>query len=265
LNIDAKFAYENKLFLHLHKLVLLTDSGYGGVEQSFIKSLFVNECPNYQLIELSHSLQSYDIVDAYFYLKMVHNSFPALTVFLILVGDTTSNVADFVAVSMDEKIFIAPNNGLLPLFLNNNQPNCYSLSTNVSLKDLFNKINFLNPSLEPNWPLLPNPEYKIIERTQYVDDAIIAPIIGIDNFGSCYLEIDKKDFFDFMGTQKYTIRLRRDEVIYKILPDRKHISPGDTGAYFHENKSFLVITMMQSNLAKLFGLIRGKKIIITKI
>ena len=71
--------------------------------------------PDLQLVDISHEIPNYDIVQAAFIFKKVWPHYPAGTLHLISVNDYYQPRGRFVALEKDGQFFIGPDNGIFSL------------------------------------------------------------------------------------------------------------------------------------------------------
>ena len=108
-------------------VTLTTDFGDKGFDLPKLKGALLAAAPSAQLIDLTHQVSNYDIVQAAFLLRNAWQSFPKGTLHLISVNDYPSGTPRFLAAAYRGHYFIAPDNGLFSLIFPEDAPKQYHL------------------------------------------------------------------------------------------------------------------------------------------
>ena len=99
---------------HAHPLVaLLTDFGLSDNFVGVVKGVILRDCPTAVLIDITHSVPPQSILHASLCLKNAYPYFPDETLFLAVVDPGVGTSRGIVAVRLEGRIFVAPDNGLL--------------------------------------------------------------------------------------------------------------------------------------------------------
>ena len=94
-------------------IVLLTDFGLKDHYVGVTKGVILAKNKNAQIIDLSHDIESQDVMGAYFLLQNSYRYFPKGTVFVVIVDPTVGSDRDIVCVRTKDYLFLAPDNGVL--------------------------------------------------------------------------------------------------------------------------------------------------------
>jgi len=96
-------------------VTLTTDFGLADHFVGVLKGVILNINPEVQIVDLSHSVNSYDIFDAAFTLAQSYRYFPSDTIHLVVVDPGVGSARrPILARTMNYK-FVAPDNGVLSL------------------------------------------------------------------------------------------------------------------------------------------------------
>jgi len=257
------FCYENNLIFPLKKVALLSDYGSSSFELIHLKSSILSADLDVDLIDLTHEVRPFDIMEAYFFINMLWTTYGSGTCFALLVGTSISRNKGYIMAQCNDRFFIAPDNGLLPMFLPYEKTDYRVVDESIGFKELLENhttneswFNTLNKPLEM--------VQRIAESPQYDDRLIKGAIIHVDRFGNLYTNISEHLFKDQIQNESYTIRIKRDEQIHQISQRISDVQDGDTLAYFDSTKSHLVIGVNKGNASRLLGLGKGKYIFIEK-
>lgn len=119
-------------------ICLLTDFGAKGFHYvASMKGIIFKINPKVKIIDLSHYISSYSIIEASYVLKTTYKHFPKGTVFVIVVDPGVGSSREIVAIRTNSNyFFIGPNNGIFPNVLNIRE---ISECVNIENEIYFNK------------------------------------------------------------------------------------------------------------------------------
>ena len=113
-----------------------SDFGLNDYYVALIKGSMLSENPSLNIIDISHNINNYDIVQAAFILKNAFESFPKGTIHILSVNSFYNKKQKFLAIRYNEHYFIGPDNGV------------FSLLFDETPKDIY-KLNFVNKGTFP--------------------------------------------------------------------------------------------------------------------
>lgn len=201
-------------------ITLLTDFGtideYAGV----MKGVILGVSPLATVIDITHNLRPHDVRHAAYMLEAVYRFFPRKTVHLAVVDPGVGSGRKILAMETDDYVFLAPDNGLLTLVMDQGGINCMvsvenpnyfldSVSRTFHGRDVFAPVaahiangvdpSSLGPVIDPGNVVrlpLPQPEITFIEGRQ----TLIGAVTAADRFGNLTTNIDAATLARFMGT-----------------------------------------------------------------
>lgn len=95
-------------------IALLTD--FGPLGQHYIasmKGIILKINPNIKIIDLSHNISSYSIIEASYLIRTTYKYFPEYTVFIIVVDPGVGSSREILAIKTKSNFFfVGPNNGI---------------------------------------------------------------------------------------------------------------------------------------------------------
>ncbi len=163
-------------------ITLLTDFGTNDEYAGLMKGAILSINPSVTIVDITHQIDSQDIVQAAFTIYSSYEYFPEGTIHLVVVDPGVGSDRSLLALKTKKQIFIAPDNGVLTLLFNEEKI--------TSLIRITNSRYFRSPT----------------SRTFHGRD-IIAPVgghlsVGMD-IGKLGTEIDLKDAvrLDHLGAQ----------------------------------------------------------------
>ncbi|MHA1457788.1 MAG: SAM hydrolase/SAM-dependent halogenase family protein [Promethearchaeota archaeon] len=104
---------------------LITDFGlHGSHYVASMKGVILKINPLVKIIDVSHAITSYSIIEASFILKTTYSFFPEKTVFIVVVDPGVGSSREILALrTKSNHIFIGPNNGVFWKFFEMNEIN----------------------------------------------------------------------------------------------------------------------------------------------
>ncbi|HOY17698.1 MAG TPA: SAM-dependent chlorinase/fluorinase, partial [Haliscomenobacter sp.] len=122
-------------------VTLTTDFGLQDYYAALVKGALLCAKPDLQIVDVSHHINNYDIVQAAFILRNTWKNFPEGTIHLIGVNDLASAEQRFLGLTQAGHFFIAPDNGVLALLFDQIEEPVFSLPVPVEssfpIKDVF--------------------------------------------------------------------------------------------------------------------------------
>jgi S-adenosylmethionine hydrolase len=96
-------------------VTLTTDFGLNDHFVGVMKGVILNIAPNAEIVDICHSVQPFDILDAALTLAEAYNYFPTRAVHLVVVDPGVGSARRPIIASSDRHNFVAPDNGVLSL------------------------------------------------------------------------------------------------------------------------------------------------------
>src|SRR5258708_18333371 len=111
---------------------LLTDFGFDFAVAS-IKGVLLKAFPDAQIIDVDHSIEKFNLINAAFVIEKIYRFLPENTVLLCVVDPGVGTNRDILCVELGSYRFIGPNNGIFHHLLNKNGVKVYKIE-----QELFN-------------------------------------------------------------------------------------------------------------------------------
>ena len=99
-------------------ITLLTDFGTGTEYAGLMKGVILSINPSAAIVDITHQIDSQDIVQAAFTIHSSYEYFPDGSVHLVVVDPGVGSERSLLALEMKKQFFIAPDNGVLTLLFN---------------------------------------------------------------------------------------------------------------------------------------------------
>lgn len=244
-------------------ITLTSDLGkqthYAAVLQGIIYTL----SPQTHVVDISHHIRNFDIMEAAFVVKHTYPSFPKNTIHLIAVDPEYGEHSTGIIMKCDEQYFVAPDNGLCSLIAENREKTCFRIEEKM-LSLIYPKSFRPAQVLAPAAAFLANggniseiavsTEIKELRwgEPTFMNNALRGKIIHIDTFGNAITNIDKNLFLELKKEKNFEIFLRNIR-LRRIVSTYSDVGKGDALAIFGSS-GYLEIAMRESSAADLLGL-----------
>ncbi|MCB9033232.1 MAG: SAM-dependent chlorinase/fluorinase [Chitinophagales bacterium] len=246
---------------------LLTDFGNEDFYVPAFKGALYSACPSAKIVDVSHTIKPYDIVNAAFFAKHVYQTFPKGTIHIIRVYEQGLTKQKLLAAKYQNYYFIAPDNGLLTLIFDDKPDLLVEVDTKqVQFKNtdeyycrVVKEIVFNNNIGEIGKA---TSDYKVKNSMMSViqADKIIGTVVYIDNFGNAITNIHQTDFDRFIATNStWRINYRKYDYIDEIVEDYTDVNKSYNLARFN-NHGYLELCIHCGSAAQLLGLQIGDSI-----
>lgn len=241
-------------------VTLTTDFGLKDYYAAVIKGAILCEDATANIIDISHHVNNYDIVQGAFILKNAYHSFPKGTIHIISINNFYSPERTFIALRYDGHYFIGPDNGIFSLMFPEIPDDVYELEFiergNFPLKDVFAKA-VGHISSEKPFNEIGIPVEKIVERITL--QAVISPsqirgsVIHIDKYENVILNINKALFEKIRKKRSFALYFKRHEPIKKLSKYYYEVPIGETLCLFN-SANYLEIAINMGKASSLLGL-----------
>ena len=252
-------------------ITLTTDYGLKDHFVGSLKGKILSEYPEAQIIDISHDIDPFNIVEASYIIGAAYSSFPKGTVHLIGVDMELNKENLHIVMQWNDSYFIAADNGILSMLSQKIVPqkivaiNIHDrLPSDASGLDVFVTVachiargGLLNVIGKEINSVKEVTEMKAV--TSDDNNSLRGHVIYIDHFGNVVTNITKKQFLEVAKGRPYEIQMKTKN-IKTILPNYSAIAisdkypiknyEGEKLAIFNE-AGFLEIAIFRSNPSKI--------------
>ena len=120
---------------------LTSDYGMKDFTKGYLKGMLYSELTNPTIIDITHQISPYNILEASYIIKNCYKSFPRGSIHIIDVDASRTPEQELIIALFDEHYFITANNGILSLLSENLKP---SKVIDISFKgnkiEVFSKV-----------------------------------------------------------------------------------------------------------------------------
>lgn len=186
-------------------ICLMTDFGIDDIYVGIMKGVIKNIAPEVPIIDLTHSIEPYNIMQAGFVLSQALPYFPENTIFITVIDPGVGTDRASIICRIDNKSVICPNNGILTYISQKYEiTDCRTIAPNIFCKQISNTFHgrdvfapfaakyFVNKSIM--YELEEFPQDRIVIKKEFLpvltDDKLEGQIAHIDRFGNLITNIE---------------------------------------------------------------------------
>lgn len=242
-------------------VTLTTDFGTRDFYAGALKGALLRRNPDIKLVDISHDIAPFDIVQGAFVVRNVWSEFPEGTIHLIGVHCVYSQGFRFVAARHKGHFFLAPDNGLLTLLFDDIEPGAIRNlptddSAHFAVKQLFaDAVAHLAGGAD--FETLGEFAAPLLQRISI--QPVITPgrmrgtIIHIDNFDNAIVNIQRDFFEKATDGRPFSLFFKRNDPITKLSGNYCDVPIGEQLCLFN-SAGFLEIAVNMGRAATLLGL-----------
>lgn len=211
-------------------ITLTSDFGTKDFSVSAVKGSLYELIKNPKIVDISHSISPYNILETAFILNASYPNFPKDSIHLIGVDSEYSPVRKHLLAKLNEQYFIAADNGVFSLLASaeeyeiiieiqhpKSKESCFPMRdvfVDIAAQIIFDEKleNLGSPISEITPPWVSNTPYNATKNE------LIGHVVYIDNYGNIITNITKELFTNFGQNRKYEI-IASIVKINKIYPN----------------------------------------------
>ncbi|WP_457638818.1 SAM hydrolase/SAM-dependent halogenase family protein [Persephonella sp.] len=246
-------------------VALLTDFGLEDGFVGTVKGVIKSVNPDADIVDITHGITPFDILEGALVLNASYRYFPEKTVFVCVVDPGVGTERKSVAVETDRYFFVAPDNGILSLTLENekvrkivhlNNEKFFLQRDNETFhgRDIFAPVGGYISKGVPLENLGTNIDSIVkieIPRPVEKDEYLVGQIIKFDRFGNGITNLQQIPPFEEIYVNNYKIR----KICRNFLEGEKgqlNLVKGSFGFY--------EIFVPMGSAEEMFGLKKGDKV-----
>jgi len=246
---------------------LTTDFGTRDYHVAELKAAILRSSPSVTILDVSHAVDPYDIVEAAYNLESIHPTCPSDSIHIISVYNYYDNPSEFVVLYQDSSYFIAPNNGVLTLLFSDLQPSDLYLINRPDLdlsslpKIFAHAVGYLSHGL-PLEELGDHPQTvneKIGIQPVVTSSQIRATIIHIDHFGNVVVNLKKDRFDELRAGRQFEIYYQQSDPVTYISKDYGEVPIGEVLCLFN-SAGYMEIAINVGKASELLSLKKNETI-----
>jgi hypothetical protein len=249
-------------------IALLTDFGARDHYAGTMKGVILGICPDVTLVDISHEVPPHDVMTGALELAASYRYFPAGTIFLVVVDPGVGSARRGIAADVGDYKFIAPDNGVLTVVLNEHAPKrVVELSERRYARPTVSRTFEGRDRFAPAaaWlakgidvAALGRPAGNVhrlsIPQPEVGAERVVGQVLRVDRFGNLITNIDRRTF-DAFADGSLDIQVGPHHVS-KVVSTYADIAAGDVAALFGST-DHLEIAANGASAAEMLDLGRG--------
>ena len=233
-----------------------------------VKGAIYSELPDVRIVDISHSISPFNIMEAAYVIQNAYSSFPKGTIHIIGIDSELNPENKHIALELDDHYFICANNGIMSMICSEIAPSRIveinihdKIETNFPVLDVFVKaachiarggtLDVIGKAIPEIKPITNIKPYVNDEKTQ-----IIGSIIYVDNYGNVVTNIKRSFFENIQKGRDFEIHARSftsrviyekysDFINFSVTEDKRH-DDGNKIVVFNSS-NYLEIALYKSN------------------
>jgi S-adenosylmethionine hydrolase len=191
-------------------ITLTTDFGHKGPFVAVMKGVILDRAPDAHILDLTHEILAHWPAEAGFWLSRAYRYFPAGSIHVAVVDPGVGTERNIIAAEYDSHIFLAPDNGLLPLVFESDgearvfrmSPEWHTAQQWPAPSQTFHGRDIFAPMaaeiaagrLQPNeiGPRVEDIVPSLLEAPTTRNNEIRGSVVTIDHFGNLITNIDSR-------------------------------------------------------------------------
>jgi S-adenosylmethionine hydrolase len=252
-------------------ITLISDYGAGSPYTAAMLGTALTLMPQTKVIELSHHIPPFDLVQAAFFLKSVYHQFPERTCHLICLDTSISLHKKILLVEADGHYFLGADNGIFSLLFDENLVQAYKIITNADAHlELFPEKNIFLPFLAKSFEqgsfeglVVTDQISQKKQSIQVTEDenGLRGTVMFIDGYSNAITNIHKSLFENTGKGRAFILYYWGKHTIEKLSTNFEDSNAGDDLLLYNENQ-YLMLAINKGKGAQLLGLKPGSNIII---
>jgi S-adenosyl-L-methionine hydrolase (adenosine-forming) len=259
-------------------ITLTTDFGLNDHYVGTIKGVILNIVPDVQIVDISHSVQAFDVLDGALTIAQSYSYFPSGTVHLVVVDPGVGTARRPILVTSDRHHFVAPDNGVLSmvyareerLHIRHVTAEHYSLqpvSNTFHARDVFSPVAaWLAKGVDPekfgdeisDFVRFNAPKPKAMDA-----NTLRGVVLKIDRFGNLITNITPQDAPALFASAPPQFKIRVGK--HEITEIHSNYSEGAPGEVFGilGSMGYLEIAADRGSAAKIIGSGKGSEVFLS--
>lgn len=251
-------------------ITLTTDFGEKDHFVGAIKGAIYSELDDVKIVDISHSVSPFNVLEAAYILQNAYGSFPKGSIHLIGIDSELNPENKHIALKLDDHYFICANNGIMSMICNEIAPDKIveinihdKTSTNFPILDIFVKVachiarggtlGVVGKVITDIKPIKNLNPFVNEDQSQ-----IIGSVIYIDNYGNVVTNIRRKFFEQAQKGRSFEISARSykfkeiynkySDIVNFEIPEEQRQDEG-RGLVVFNSSNYLEIAIYKSDLA----------------
>jgi hypothetical protein len=246
---------------------LTTDYGSKDFYVAELKASIISKKADTNLIDISHEIDRFDIVQAAFFLTNALNSFPSESIHVVAVNCNYKRKGELICFKKDDQYFVGPNNGIFSLIFDDlDETHIFVIKSpndeNNSLAEVFSHaVAYIGHGLpiEEIGPVVENFSCKLVIQPVATSNQIRATIIHIDHFDNVIVNLKRELFEKICNGRKFELYYKQNDPITFLSKDYGDVAIGDPLAFFNSS-GYLEIALNMDKASTMLNLYKNEMV-----
>lgn len=248
-------------------VTLTTDYGLNDYYVAELKATILAKAKDVIFIDVSHTIATYDIVQASFFVSNVFRKFPKGTIHIIAVHNHYSRNSRMLVFEREGHFFVAPDNGVISLIFNDLKiGEIYTIDDKAmsmeSLSEIFaHVVGFVKHRLpiEEIGPAVEAINKKLQIEAVITNSQVRATIVHVDHYENVIINLTQEQFEKYRNHRKFELYYKQNEPIDHISKKYGDVPVGDVLCLFNSD-GFLEIAINMGKASSLLNLYKNETI-----
>lgn len=244
-------------------ITLTTDFGIRDPNAAALKGALLRlGIPGLQLVDVTHEIAPFDIVQAAYVLRNAWEAFPAETIHVLLINTRYEQDPNMIILKRAGQWFIAPDNGLLALLFEEPEGEVWSKSWDSVSEERFQLRTLLSQIVQHIHAGLPMDE--LAEKANgYTERLTLRPVISqhqircsvayIDQYDNVVLNLTQPMFDRASKGRKFSLFFKNSDPLTEVSKHYSDVSIGEVLCRFN-SASHLELAINLGSAASMLGL-----------
>lgn len=246
----------------------ISDFGNKDNAVAIAKGLVLKSNPELRLIDISHEIAPYNLLQCSYLLNSAFRNFPEYTVHVSMFDIMHRNPSHILFAEIDKQIIISADNGMFTFVFSGAEIKVWKYRKEPSvnyIEWLRNAAVLIREMQETGFDLeqleadVFEPEVQTTPLRAIVkDNQIDCHVIHIDRFGNVVLNITRDEFEGYRRNRQFSIRIPRNVPVNQLSRNYNDVVQGERLCLFN-SAGYLEIAIREGSAAQLLGLELFKK------
>ena len=251
-------------------ITLTTDFGTRDGYIAAMKGVMLSICPQARLVDITHEITPYDVMEAAMVLRQSALFFPPDTIHLVVVDPGVGSERRSIALRQNQQYFVGPDNGIFSLVLDTSEPDDLVILNPaiVGIRNLPSRTFHGRDIFAPAAAHLANGKPlrelgEVAERLYTlhwaipIDDShgIRGWVVHIDHFGNCITNISR-ELLEHRAAGRTTKCYVGNTILHEVRGTYSEVTRGEP-LMLVGSSDVLEISVNQGNAADLLQIQRG--------
>lgn len=254
-------------------ITLTTDLGTEDHYVALVKAKILSQLPDAQILDITHSVNPYDIAEAAYILQSILQDFPKDTIHIVGVDARSVDTVPHLGIRYKNQHILTPDNGIFSLIADQHPDQIVELTMKIESDVLFFPVRDLyapaaaylanGGTLEVIGRQTKELESRVLMKPTVGNDYIKGSIMYVDRYGNAVSNIHQSLIKEVAKGRDYTIGFVTKGYELEVISKRYDDVVRNERLALINSGGYLEIAVNQGHAADLLGLQKKEPIIMT--